>query len=335
MKRANDLVVGITILVAVALIIASTLWMRQSDIGRRRTTLVAAFRDVGSVRVGAYVVIRGVRTGRVQSMELAPAGWVHVRLSLDPGAELPQDPVVLLNESSLFGEWTVTIMARQGLPRDEDVARQIAEASQLGGDVLPGATLPDIAKLTAVAGRIAGDVAGVAERFEVAFDDAAAKELRNSIKNVAELSNVLAQTVREQSRNLGTMSESVNKGVESLVEASAGVRAISQRFDSATAHGEVNQVVTDAAAAARELRETSRRLLALSGQLGQTQKTIDSFVASGDSVMTKLNRGQGSLGLMINDPTLYHRTDSLMRELTSLVTDMKKNPKRYVNVRIF
>lgn len=335
MKRANDLVVGLTILLAVALIIAATLWMRQSDIGRRRTSLVAAFRDVGSVRIGAHVVIRGVRMGRVQSMELAPAGLVHVRLSLDPGAELPPDPVVLLNESSLFGEWTVTIMARQGLPRDEEVARQIAEATELGGGVLPGATLPDIAKLTAVAGRIAGDVAGVAERFEVAFDDAAAKELRNSIRNVAELSNVLAQTVREQAKNIGTMSEGVNKGVVSLVEATRGVEAIAERFDSATARGEVKQVVEDAATAARELREASRRLLTLSGQLGESQKHLQSFLASGDSVMTKLNRGQGSLGLMINDPTLYHRSDSLMRELTSLVTDMKKNPKRYVNVRIF
>jgi phospholipid/cholesterol/gamma-HCH transport system substrate-binding protein len=280
------------------------------------------------------VVIRGVRTGRIQSMELAPNGWAHVRMSIEPGTDIPPDPVVLLNESSLFGEWQATIIAREALPRDEEIARQVAEASGQPG-ILPGATLPDIAKLTAVAGRIAGDVAGVAERFELAFDDAAAKELRNSIRNVAELSNVLAQTVRVQSKNLGEMSGEVNKGVESLAQASEDVRRIAERFDSSTARGEVRQVVEDAATAARELRETSRRLLALSGQLGESQRHLESFLARGDSVMTKINRGDGSLGLMVNDATLYHRSDSLMKELLSLITDMKKNPKRYVNVRIF
>lgn len=334
MKRANDLVVGATILAAVAAIVAGTLWMNQVDLSGRRGQTVAVFRDVGNVRVGAHVVIRGVRAGRVQSMELTPRGWVHVRMTLDEGTEVPRDPVVLLNESSLFGEWQATIMSREALPRDGDIERQIKEASAESG-LIPGATLPDIAKLTAVAGRIAGDVANVADRFQLAFDDAAAKELRGSIRNVAELSDVLAQTVRVQSRNLGNMASEVNKGVAALSDAAQDVRAIAERFDSSTARGEVRQVVDDAATAARELRETSRRLLTLSGQLGESQKHLDSFLAAGDSVMTRISRGEGTLGLLATDPSLYHRTDSLMRAMHALVTDMQKNPKKYVNVRIF
>ncbi len=335
MKRTNDFIVGLVILGSIVAIVGATLWMNQTDLSGRRGQTVAAFRDVGNVRIGAHVVIRGVRAGRIQSMELAPGGWVHVRMQVEPGTELPKDPVVLLNESSLFGEWQATIMSREALPRDEDIARQVAEATASQRGLMPGATLPDIAKLTAVAGRIAGDVANVAERFQVAFDDAAAKELRQSIRNVAELSAVLAQTVRVQSKNLGNMSGEVEKGVASLGEAASDIKAIAERFDSSTARGEVRQVVEDAATAARELRETSRRLLALSGQLGKSQESLESFLARGDSVMTKINRGDGSLGLMINDPAFYHRSDSLMRELLSLVTDIRKNPKRYVNVRIF
>jgi phospholipid/cholesterol/gamma-HCH transport system substrate-binding protein len=335
MKRTNDFVVGLVIVVAIVAIIGATLWMNETDISGRSGRTVAAFRDVGNVRVGAHVVIRGVHAGRIQSMELAPGGWVHVRMQVEPGVELPSDAVVLLNEASLFGEWQATIMSRAALPRDEEIARQVAEASTAQRGLIPGATLPDIAKLTAVAGRIAGDVANVADRFQVAFDDAAAKELRQSIRNVAELSNVLAQTVRVQSRNLDGMSSEVEKGVASLSEAAADVKAIAERFDSSTARGEVKRVVDDAATAARELREASRRLLALSGQLGKSQESLESFLSRGDSVMAKINRGDGSLGLMVNDPTLYHRSDSLMRELLALVSDIHKNPKKYVNVRIF
>lgn len=334
MKRANDFAVGLTLIAAVAVMTAAILWVKQSDLGRRRDTVTARFRDVGSVRVGAQVVIRGVKSGRIESLELAPNGWVEARLSLDPAAELPTDPVVLLNESSLFGEWQATILGRDALPRDEAVARQIAEADQ-GGGRLPGATLPDIAQLTAVAGRIAGDVATVAERVEVAFDDRAARELRSSIRNFADLSTALAQTVRDQSKNLDVMSADVRDGVASLVAASHDVKAISARFDSSTARGEVRAIVDNAAVAARELRETSHRLLTISGQLGSSEERLRRFIANGDSVMRKINSGEGTLGLLVNDPSLYRSADSTLRELQSLVADMKRNPKKYVNVRIF
>jgi phospholipid/cholesterol/gamma-HCH transport system substrate-binding protein len=334
MKRSNDFLVGLTVIAAVVIMTGAILWVKQSDMGRKRDAVTARFRDVGSVRVGAQVVIRGVKSGRVESLELAPNGWVEARLSLDPAAELPKDPVVLLNESSLFGEWQATILGRDALPRDEAVARQIAEADQ-GGGRLPGATLPDIAQLTAVAGRIAGDVATVAERVEVAFDDRAARELRASIRNFADLSTALAQTVRDQSKNLDAMSTDVRDGVNSLVSASHDVKAISARFDSSTARGEVRAIVEHAAVAARELRETSHRLLTISGQLGASEERLSRFIANGDSVMRKINGGEGTLGLLVNDPSLYRSADSTLRELQSLVADMKRNPKKYVNVRIF
>ena len=332
--RANDFIVGLTIIVTTIILIGAVLWVQQSDLGQKRRNVIARFRDVGNVRIGAQVVIRGVKAGRVERLELAPNGWVEARLALDPTAELPANPVVLLNESSLFGEWQATILGRDALPRDEAVARQIAEADQ-GGGRLPGATLPDIAQLTAVAGRIAGDVATVAERVEVAFDDRAARELRASIKNFAELSTVLANTVREQSKNMHDMSADVQDGVQSLVAASKDVRSISARFDSTTARGEVQQIVADAATAAKEMRETSRRLLEISGRLGSSEERLHRFIANSDSVMSKINRGDGSLGLLVNDPALYRNADSTLRELQALIGDMRRNPKKYVNVRIF
>jgi phospholipid/cholesterol/gamma-HCH transport system substrate-binding protein len=170
---------------------------------------------------------------------------------------------------------------------------------------------------------------------QVAFDDRAARELRSSIQNFAELSTVLAQTVRDQSKNLTSTSSDVKEMVNSLVSASRDVKAISTRFDSSTARGEVRAIVDNAAVAAKELRETSHRLLEISGKLGSSEERLHRFIANGDSVMTKINRGDGSLGLLVNDPSLYRSADSALRELQSLIADMKRNPRKYVNVRIF
>jgi phospholipid/cholesterol/gamma-HCH transport system substrate-binding protein len=255
-------------------------------------------------------------------------------MSLDPSVALPKRPVVLLNESSLFGEWQATLVERESVGRDEEVNRQLDETAA-GGEVLPGAVLPDIAKLTAVAGRIAGDVASVADRFQVAFDERAARELRLSIKNVSELSTVLATTVAEQSKNLTAVSADVRAGVTSLSRSAELWRAVSERVDSSTSRGEINKVVEDAGEAARQMREASRRLLVISEQLGRSSGRLESMLAASDSVTRKINSGEGSLGLLVNDASLYHNTDSLVAELRALVTDLQKNPKKYVNVRIF
>ena len=270
MKKTNDFAVGLTIILGTVIIIAATLWVKQVDFGRDRSVITARFREVGGVRVGTPVVIRGVRSGRVEAMELSDSVFVLARLMLDPEAELPVDPVILLNESSLFGEWQATITSRSAVGRDADVNRQLAETSRDDG-VLPGATLPDIARLTAVAGQIAGDVANVAERVQVAFDDQAARELRSSVRSFSEMSTILSQTVREQSNNLTTVSSDVRGGVQALVKSAELLRDVAGRVDSSTARGEVRRIVEDAGEAARQLRETSRRLSLLSEQLARSQ----------------------------------------------------------------
>jgi phospholipid/cholesterol/gamma-HCH transport system substrate-binding protein len=45
--------------------------------------------------------------------------------------------------------------------------------------------------------------------------------------------------------------------------------------------------------------------------------------------MTKLDQGQGSAGLLLNDPGLYTTADSTMTSLKRLLDEMRRNPKRY------
>ena len=332
MKRGSDFTVGAVTLGVTVAIVAATLWLKESDI-RRRDELVARFRDVGNARIGAPLVIRGVRSGRLQRMELVDS-WVHVRFSLDRDVAVPREPVVILNESSVFGEWQATVIERSAVPRDPDVRRDLDEAAGLH-DIVPGATLPDMAQLTTVAARIAGDVASIADRVDTAFDAAAARELRVSIKNFAQMSSVLSDAARTQSVNLGEAARDVRSGVRSLLAASDKVRDVAARFDSSTSRGEVRHIVQDAGEAARQLREASSRILRLSGQLDTAQAALVSVLAHSDSVARRLQAGEGSLGLFLRDSSVYFQTDSLLIQLRRLVSDIQSNPRKYLRVSLF
>ena len=333
-KRKNDFVLGLVILGTVVALIVATVWAQQASVWRRRDHVEARFRDVGGIQIGNPVVIRGVRAGRVDRMELAPAGWVNVRLTLDRGTTLPPDPVVLLTESSLFGEWQATIMGRLAAPADRDVQRDLDDADR-GDAILPGATLPDIAQLTTVAGRIAGDVASVASRVQVAFDDTAARELRTSIRNVADLSAQLAATVRRHSRTIDATAADLRSGIASVRQTATAVEQVAQRVDSSASPELVSQMIGDAGAAAATFRGTIARLDSMSRRLERSQMQLDVAVARVDSVMRKVNSREGSLGLFIADPSLYRNSDSLLIEFRRLVADFQRNPRRYVGIRLF
>jgi len=334
MKRVNDAIVGLVVLVIVGALGGALAWVKGSDVGKRQHEVVARFHDVGNARVGNVVVIRGVVGGRIQGIELAPAGWVDVRMKLDPTVQMPKEPVVLLNESSLFGEWQATIVERSALPHDETVRQQIADAPH-DGNVLPGATLPGIGKLTAVAGQIAGDVANVAGRVEVAFDDQAARELRSSIRNVSDLSKTLATTVRMHASDLDTLSNQLRTAIATMQRTVITVQGTAERIDSATTSKQVRDIVENLAMASSDLRQTSTQVRDLAGRFATSQTRLDSFLANSDSVMVKINRGQGSLGLFVTDASMYRRTDSLLVQMRALIADIQANPKRYVSVKLF
>jgi phospholipid/cholesterol/gamma-HCH transport system substrate-binding protein len=334
MKKTNDFIVGAVVLGAAVSLVAATMWVQQTSLGRERAHVEVRFRDVGNAQVGSAVVIRGVQSGRIAAIELTDEGWVRLRMRLDEEVTLPRDPVVLLSSANLFGEWQATITTRGALPENADVRRQVAEASGEPG-TLPGAMIPDIAQLTAVAGGIAGDVASVAERFKLAFDEDAAKHLRGTITNVARVSGELERTVRRQSGNIDSIAIDVGNGMEELRHTAATVRLLASRFDSATATGEVYRVMRDIERAAGRLDSAAMAVHRLSGRLGSSQLALDRVLARADSLLVTAGNRSGSLGLLLNDPTLYRRTDSLVTQLQSLLADFRQNPRRYVNLSIF
>lgn len=334
MKRANDVIVGTVVLIVAVATIASVAWLKQADVGRRQRSVVAHFRDVGNARVGNSVVIRGVVGGRIEAIELAPNGWVDVRMKLDPTVRLPSEPVVLLSESSLFGDWQAMVVDRQSLPSDAALRDAVADASHERG-TLPGASLPGIGTLTAVAGQIAGDVASVASRVGTAFDDQAARDLRASIQNVSNLSSTLRSVAEAHASDLDTLSGQLRFAVAALDNAARSVDVTARRIDSATNSTELRLLVQNFSASADELRHAAAQVRDLTTKLGATQAQASAVLVVGDSVLSKINHGEGSLGLLVNDPSMYRRVDSLLGELQGLAADVRANPKKYVSVRLF
>lgn len=82
------------------------------------------------------------------------------------------------------------------------------------------------------------------------------------------------------------------------------------------------------AAAIGRIDETARAMTAVASQMERSLAPLH-------SVFTKLDQGQGTLGRLVNDTSLYAELNGAARELRALTADIKANPKRYVTIEVF
>ena len=69
----------------------------------------------------------------------------------------------------------------------------------------------------------------------------------------------------------------------------------------------------------------------VAGTIARVDETLDNV----KQFTEQLNSNQGSLGLLMRDPSLYNNLNSTMRSADSLLIDLKAHPKRYVHFSLF
>jgi len=66
-----------------------------------------------------------------------------------------------------------------------------------------------------------------------------------------------------------------------------------------------------------------------------TIQNANTVLLQANSILGKINRGEGSFGLLINNDTLYRNLENASKNLDKLMQDLRENPKRYVRFSLF
>lgn len=329
MRKRTDVMVGAVIVLSIALLSVGMVWLNGAGIRGDSEVVRARFREVGQLRVGGSVKLRGVPVGRVSEVELEPGGnGVIVAMRLQRDVTLPEDPVVLLAPESFFGAWQAEIHPRSRFPR-------YSYAESPDPQVLPGVALPDMSRLTAVADEIAQNMAVLTNRIEIAFTEETALNVRRAIENIQQVSEQLTGLVGSQKRAIEGLADDLSSTTESLGAAAAAIERTFAQVEASISDGELEQIMGNVARASSQLDSLSASLLAASAEFRRVVLRADSTLQVAEMVGGKLERGEGSLGLLLQDSALYAdliRTNVLMQEL---LRDIKENPRKYIKLSIF
>lgn len=127
--------------------------------------------------------------------------------------------------------------------------------------------------------------------------------MAQSLSDVNQITGDLAKTTKQ----LNTMMSALNKDVPTIT-------------------GNLSQVSTDLTGVSRQFSQID---------LASTYKSVDATVKSLENLSAQMNSKNGSLGLLLNDRQLYDSIVNTMSNASLLLKDVKENPSRYINVKVF
>ena len=338
MRRRDELLVGFTILTALAVVVGGALWLSQRQMGQSGQTYLARFRTVGGMSAGTPVVLRGVQVGRVVGIALGEDDWVEASLEIRSIYEntLPPSPAVIAASASLFGEWQASIVGQASSDiTDPNVLRDLAEAAELGDDAWPGATLPDIGQLTAQAGRIASDIGAFSRRIQTAFDDEAVVHLQSSIRDFGQVAERINEFADQQTRVLGDVADNVRVTSGVITQTAEILQRVMARLDTATAAGELDSIIDNTQRVSADLRLAMDEFRGFMTMVNSNSGSLERILVGTDTLVTRLTEGPGTVARLMTDSTLYIEASLAIQELRALLADIQENPRKYFKFSVF
>jgi len=192
-----------------------------------------------------------------------------------------------------------------------DIVPGSSPQSATWGDTLPGGTGVGLFdKMDA----LAGEADKVAKRVQGLLSDDMVKDMQGSAAGARQSLDSLQAILKEQRSELRALSASLKRSSEGLEKVTTGP----------------------------ELERTTKRIDELVGKLDGTATTFDRTAKSLDSILGRMDRGEGTLGKLSTDETLYKNaaeaTENLNKatvELNKLLADFQAHPRKYINLKVF
>lgn len=142
------------------------------------------------------------------------------------------------------------------------------------------------------------------------------------------LSDEAIANVQATARQLPGSATQLRSALLELRAASAGLRRTIAELEGAKTGAGVNTALRHIDESAVQINKAALSITGASDRLTES-------ILSLRSVLGKVDQGNGSLGKLINDTTLYSELSGAAREFRLLAADIRANPKRYVDLRLF
>jgi phospholipid/cholesterol/gamma-HCH transport system substrate-binding protein len=314
-KRSREIRVAILVLVSVALLYYGLNYLKGNNIFSNNRVYYAIYDHVDGLSVDNTVVLNGFKVGKVSTARLIPeSGDIEVGFTIfEENLRIPRNSVAKIVSLDLLGTKAITLE----FSTDSVIA--------VAGDTLLAGNEMDLQS-------------SVDERIKPLEEKT--KQLLGSIDSAV----VIVQSIlnKEARENLSASFVSIKRSFQSFEKTAISVNNL---VESETA--KISGIITNVGSITKNFQSNNKSLTNIinkmsavtdslaEADLARTVIAAQLALESTAQVLDKINRGEGTIGELVNNDTLYNNLEQSALELDKLLEDLRVNPKRYVHFSIF
>lgn len=300
MKYSDELKVGIALVVAALVFVLGLRYFQDLPLFETTDSYYTLVENAAGLSAGSAVRVSGVPVGAVRRVRYAPeARQVRVDFNVEKSVNITEGSHVAIAGLSQLGDVKMDLTLG---PAENDLIAQgelvPSQEDDLFGDLAERAPTLFNRTDTVLVGlnRVLGGISQQLDRPD--------SDLRRTLQSLEETSTTVDRLLETEQQRLAATLDSVAVLTGSL----------NRLVDT----GEQNLDPT--------LQETRQLIQRLNRNLDSVESSTDRL----DAILTKVENSEGTLGLLVNDPALYHRMDSTLTRVNTLIEDFQTNPRRYL-----
>lgn len=315
LKFSKEFKIGFLFILATAVLVWGFSFLKNKNILYKERVLISVYQHVNGLNPSNPIYINGVKVGQVGKVYFDPSmnGNIIVQLIFTDKFPIPSNSTARIFSEDLMGSKAVEILlgAGPGYAQNGDTLRTDVETS------LKDAVNQQILPLKLKAEDLLSSIDTMVVAIQGIFNKEALADLNASIKSIRQTFSNLESTTH----NLDTLVSTQSSRLSSILY---NIDMITRNLNNNSQ--EINRILDNLASLSDTIANSN-----IAGIIGNLDKTIGSLTL----VMGRIEKGEGTLGLLINDDKLYNDLEKSARELNLLLEDIRLNPKRYVRVSVF
>jgi phospholipid/cholesterol/gamma-HCH transport system substrate-binding protein len=303
----KELKIGLLAIAAIITLVFGVNYLKGKNILNNNRNFYAVYENIGGLQVGGPVMVNGYKVGMVSDITLLVENNQNllVTINIEKEFEMPSNTVCKIVNQDLLGTKGIALILG-------DASEFLTIGDTLISDIegtLQSAVNAQILPLKKKAEELIGSVDSIMIIITAVLNKDTRESLRNSFQSLDETFLLMSSTMLKVDSLVNKNDERISKVVQNL-------ESITTNLESS--NGEIKTILTNFASLSDSL---------VKADVIETLKNVSELTS-------KINNGEGSLGLLIKDDKVYTNFEKSTRELAALIEDIKKNPSRYVNFSI-
>ncbi|HKL09298.1 MAG TPA: MlaD family protein [Bacteroidales bacterium] len=304
MKLRKETKIGIAVVIILAFFIWGFSFLKGKNLLSSNYHYFAIYEHIDGLEEASPVHLSGYKVGVVESIKFHEKDRrkIVVRFSVSKNVKIPHESSAVIYPETLIAGKAIKLL--------------FAETDNFyhSGDTIPGILEKNLMtslseELLPVKNKIENLVVSMDSVIAI-FDNTRRDNLKKSLDNIHHISDDLENLVDSEKVRLKNILSNVESISGNLKNNNEQITTILENFSNIS--DSLNQA---------NIKST----------LLNANKTLAEF----SEISAKINQGEGTIGMLINNDSLYVNLNNLAADLDSLVIDLNKNPNRYVHFSLF